>query len=68
MKLLRSGEAETFKACYHAGLCAFVAGAFLYNAAAFVLRRDRHLAINAAVYGAATVFEARKVRHHLVAR
>jgi hypothetical protein len=36
-----------------------------YNAAAWIRRRQRHLAINAVIYIAAAIWEQRHVAHHL---
>jgi hypothetical protein len=36
-----------------------------YNAAAWLRRRQRHLAINTIIYLAAAVWEERHVRHHI---
>jgi hypothetical protein len=36
-----------------------------YNAAAWLRRRQRHLAINAVIYLTAAVWEQRHVAHHL---
>lgn len=63
--MLSKGECEPFKACVHGaalGLCALMG---LYNAAAWVNRRERHLAVNAIVYGLAVAFEQRHVTHHV---
>ena len=62
---LHCGHCEPFKAGVHAtalGLF-FVMGA--YNVAAWLSRRERHLAINAVVYAALTAWEQRHVAHHL---
>jgi hypothetical protein len=37
----------------------------IYNAAAWLSRRERHLAVNAVLYAALVVFERRHVAHHL---
>jgi hypothetical protein len=37
----------------------------LYNAAAWISRRDRHLAINAVLYAALTAWEQKHVAHHI---
>jgi hypothetical protein len=37
-----------------------------YNAAAWMRRRQTHLAVNAAIYIAAAVWEQRHVAHHLL--
>jgi hypothetical protein len=46
------------------GLCALMG---LYNAAAWINRRERHLAINALVYGLAVAWERRLAAHHVLA-
>jgi hypothetical protein len=63
--LLDHGNCEPFKAGVHgaglvlAGLCA------LYNTAAWLKRRERHLAVNAIVYSAAVWVERCHVVEHL---
>jgi hypothetical protein len=37
----------------------------LYNAAAWLARRERHLAVNALLYAALTAWEQQHVAHHL---
>lgn len=65
--LLDHGNCEPFKAGVHvaaltlAGLCA------LYNTAAWLRRRQRHLAVNAVVYGLAVWVERCHVVEHLSA-
>jgi hypothetical protein len=39
----------------------------LYNAAAWLGRRDQHLAVNAVLYSMLTIWEQRHVAHHLEA-
>ena len=61
------GHAEPVKGAFH-GLAAVVCGLmFAYNTAAWLLRRERHLASNALVYGFAILFELVQTRRHLVA-
>jgi hypothetical protein len=43
-------------------LCALMG---LYNAAAWVNRRERHLAMNVVVYALAVAWERRLVAHHI---
>ena len=65
LPVLQCGNCEPLKASFHAtalGLCAIMG---LYNAAAFLSRRQRHLAVNAIVYTALTVWEQRHVSHHV---
>jgi hypothetical protein len=39
----------------------------LYNAAAWLARREQHLAVNAVLYAALTAWEQQQVAHHLEA-
>jgi hypothetical protein len=66
LPILNVGSCEPLKATIHAaalGLCALMG---LYNAAAWMKRRQPHLAINAVVYLAATYWEQRHVAEHMV--
>jgi hypothetical protein len=65
--MLDVGECEPLKAAVHGVLLATVAVCAAYNAAAWLKRRQRHLAINAVVYGIAVWWERAHVMHHLVA-
>jgi hypothetical protein len=62
----RAGEAEMTKAAAHVGLGLLAALCCGYNVVAWWFRREGHLAANAAVYGALTAFEVRKVMSHVV--
>lgn len=65
LPVLQCGNCEPLKAGFHAatlGLCAIMG---LYNAAAWLSRRQRHLAVNAVIYTALTLWEERHVAHHL---
>jgi hypothetical protein len=65
LRILDNGSCEPFKAVVHGaalGLCALMG---LYNAAAWLRRRQPHLAINAAVYLTAVMWERRHVAHHI---
>jgi len=67
LDVLKPGASEGLKAGVHAtafGL-AVVMGA--YNAAAWLRRREPHLAINAVLYAALMAWEQKQVAHHLVA-
>ena len=66
LAILYPGNCEPLKASFHgvALLLAAVMGA--YNAAAWVRRRQSHLAINATIYLAAVFWEQRHVAHHLL--
>jgi hypothetical protein len=64
-EMLDVGSCEPLKAAVHGLALATVAVCAAYNAAAWLKRRQRHLAINAIVYGAAVWWEHTHVRHHL---
>lgn len=66
LAILYPGNCEPLKATFHgvALLLAAVMGA--YNAAAWMRRRQSHLAVNATVYIAAVFWEQRHVAHHLL--
>lgn len=63
--VLHNGNCERLKAGTHALALCIAAVCGVYNLAAWLVRRQRHLAINAALYAAATVWEVQHVRHHL---
>jgi hypothetical protein len=65
-EMLNVGRCERLKAGVHGVLMATVAVCAAYNAAAWLKRRQRHLAVNAIVYGLATIWEHAHVVHHLV--
>ena len=67
MKVLDAGRCEPLKAAVHGVLFATAAVCAAYNAAAWLRRRQRHLAINAVVYSAAVIWERCHVVHHLAA-
>jgi hypothetical protein len=64
-EMLNSGECEPAKAAVHGLLMATVALCAAYNTAAWLKRRQTHLAINAVVYTAAVWWERCHVVHHL---
>lgn len=65
--VLESGRCEPLKAAVHGVLFATVAVCAVYNGAAWLRRRQRHLAINAVIYSAAMVWERCHIAHHLSA-
>jgi hypothetical protein len=67
VKLLDSGKCEPLKAAVHGVLFATAAVCAAYNTAAWLRRRQRHLAINAVVYTAAVLWERCHIAHHLAA-
>ena len=64
-EMLDNGECEPTKAAVHGVLMATVAVCAAYNTAAWIKRRQTHLAINAIVYTAAVLWERCHVVHHL---
>lgn len=62
--VLDAGESETLKRRWHQAIWILAAGALVYNAAALVRRKDRHLAVNAVVYGALVFLETKKIAEH----
>jgi hypothetical protein len=67
LPILQSGSCEPFKAGIHGAALGLVAIMGAYNAAAWLNRRERHLAVNALLYGLATFWEQRHVAHHIAA-
>ncbi len=65
--MLNPGRCEPLKAAVHGVLLATVTVCAAYNTAAWLKRRQRHLAVNAVVYGIAIWWERAHVKHHLVA-
>ena len=63
--MLDNGRCEPAKAGVHALLLATVCVCAAYNTAAWLKRRQRHLAINAIIYTAAAWWERCHVIHHL---
>jgi hypothetical protein len=64
-EMLENGECEPAKAAVHGLLMATVAVCAVYNTAAWLKRRQTHLAINAVLYTAAIWWERCHVMHHL---
>ena len=64
--MLNVGRCEPLKAAVHGVLLVAVTVCAAYNAAAWLKRRQPHLAINAVVYGVAVWWERAHVLHHLV--
>lgn len=60
-----AGVGEDLKALVHGGalvVSALMAG---YSLVAWLRRRERHLAVNAALYTSMTLWEGRQMKHHL---
>jgi hypothetical protein len=66
-EMLDSGRCEPLKAAVHGVLLVTVSVCAAYNAAAWIKRRQRHLAINAIIYSAAALWERCHIAHHLAA-
>ena len=65
LPILYPGHCEPLKAAFH-GVALVLAGVMgAYNTAAWMRRRQSHLAVNAVVYIAAAFWEQRHVAHHL---
>ncbi len=64
-EMLDSGQCEVMKAVVHGVLMATVGVCAAYNTAAWLKRRQRHLAINAVIYSAAVWWERCHVMHYL---
>jgi hypothetical protein len=65
MSVLRCGSCEPLKAGVHATALGLSALMGLYNAAAWLARREMHLAVNAVLYTALMAWEQKHVAHHL---
>jgi hypothetical protein len=65
LNMLNNGECEPAKAAVHAVLMATVALCAAYNTAAWVKRRQKHLAVNAVLYTAAVWWERCHIVHHV---
>ena len=64
--MLNVGRCEPMKAAVHCVLLVTVTICAAYNAAAWLKRRQKHLAVNAVIYGMAVWWERAHVLHHLV--
>jgi hypothetical protein len=65
LDVLYVGQCEPLKASVHGLLLITAAVCAAYNAAAWLRRREPHLAVNAVLYSAAVCWEARHVQGHL---
>jgi len=63
--LLQPGSCEGLKAGVHATALGLSVVMGAYNAAAWLRRREPHLAVNAVLYAALTLWEQRQLAHHL---
>jgi hypothetical protein len=65
LEVLHCGNCEELKAGVHATALGLFVVMGVYNVAAWLSRRESHLAVNALVYLSLTAFERRHVAHHL---
>jgi hypothetical protein len=65
MKVLKCGNCEELKLGVHGLTLGLAALCGVYNAAAWLMRREPHLAVNTVLYAALMVFEQRHVAHHI---
>ena len=65
MRVLHCGSCEEMKLGVHATTLGLALLCGAYNAAAWLARRERHLAVNAMLYSALIMWEQRHVAHHL---
>jgi hypothetical protein len=66
LPILYPGSCEPLKAVFHAAALGLAGVMGVYNAAAWLQRRQSHLAVNALIYFAAVCWEQRHVAHHLM--
>jgi len=64
-KVLKCGNCEELKLGVHATALGIAAVCGLYNAAAWLHRRQQHLALNAILYAALAAWEHQHVSHHM---
>jgi hypothetical protein len=64
LPVLKCGHCEPLKIGVHGMALGLAAVMGLYNAAAWLSRRQRHLAVNAVLYAALTAWEQQHVAHH----
>jgi hypothetical protein len=67
LPVLKCGNCEPLKLGVHAGALSLAALCGVYNAAAWLARREVHLAVNTVVYTVLTIWEQQHVAHHLAA-
>ena len=65
LTILQHGEWEPLKAGVHGATLGLAVVMGLYNAAAWIGRRERHLAVNAILYSLLIAWERAQVAHHL---
>jgi hypothetical protein len=65
LDVLKCGNCEELKLGVHAGALALAALCGAYNAAAWLVRRERHLAVNTLLYVMLVAWEQKHIAHHL---
>ena len=65
LKVLECGNCEELKLGVHGLTMGLAVLCGLYNAAAWLSRREPHLAVNTVLYAALIAFEQRHVSHHM---
>ena len=60
-----SGTGESVKLLVHMGLLGLASACTLYNIAAWLGRREPHLAINVGTYSALVMFEILQIQRHV---
>jgi hypothetical protein len=65
LEVLHCGNCEELKAGVHATALGLFVVMAAYNIAAWLTRRERHLAVNAAIYTLLTAWEQHHVGSHL---
>lgn len=68
LTVLQHGTCEGLKAGMHATTLGLAITMGLYNAAAWMTRRERHLAVNTILYAALIAWEREHVARHLASR
>lgn len=66
LRILQCGSCEPLKLGVHASAFGLAVVMGLYNAVAWLSRRETHLAVNTVLYTALTAWETEHVRHHLL--
>ena len=67
LSVLQCGSCEPLKASVHGTALGLFAVMGLYNAAAWLSRREQHLAINAVLYTVLAAWEQQQVARHVAA-
>lgn len=65
LDVLKCGSCEPLKLSVHGAALGLAVVMGLYNAAAWLSRREQHLAVNAVLYAMLTAWEQKHVAHHL---